>query len=194
MAEAMLIERHNDSRQKQRNGGSAEGYGPAAKMLMGGAAGVAGTWALDRADWFMWRNVDEDARARTNRVRPNGEPPAHVVASKLEQALSLNPTPQQHEITALAVHYGIGIAPAIAYALVRDKLPISGVPRGLLYGLSLFLLQDEILNSVTGLGASPRKYPWQAHARGLVAHLVYGVATELMLELMEKSVNARRQG
>jgi len=49
-------------------------------------------------------------------------------------------------------------------------------------------MQDEVLNTVTGLGARPQRYPWQAHARGLVAHIVYGVATELVLNLVENAV------
>lgn len=169
--------------------------GPVSKALMGAAAGAVGTWALDRTDWFLWDHVvDEDAKAETNRVRPYGEPPAHVAVHKAEERLGLDPTPEQHEIAGVAVHYGIGIGPAVLYALGRDKLPFSGVPRGLLYGLGLFLIQDEVLNSASGLGAKPQKYPWQAHARGLISHLAFGVATELMLNFMERSVSARRLG
>lgn len=84
------------------------------------------------------------------------------------------------------VHYAIGIAPAIGYALLRDRLPMSGVARGALYGAGLFLTQDEVLNTVTGLGAKPQNYPWQAHARGLVAHTAYGIVTELALALADK--------
>ena len=58
----------------------------------------------------------------------------------------------------------------------------------MLYGAGLFALQDEGLNSVTGLGAKPQDYPWQAHARGLVAHLVYGIVTELALSAIEKGL------
>jgi uncharacterized membrane protein YagU involved in acid resistance len=90
-----------------------------------------------------------------------------------------------------AVHYSIGVAPAIGYALLRDKLPGSGVARGALYGAGLFLMQDEVLNTVTGLGAKPQRYPWQAHARGIVAHTVYGVATELVLNLLDNAVRKR---
>ncbi len=46
---------------------------------------------------------------------------------------------------------------------------------------------------MTGLGAEPGRYPWQAHARGLVAHIVYGLATELALNLAGKAL-AKNQG
>jgi hypothetical protein len=174
--------------------GADKGYGMAATALMGAAAGAVGTWALDRTDWLMWNHEDEEAKARTNRVRPHGEPPAHVTVSRMEKLFGIEPTPEQHEIAGVVTHYGIGIGPAMLYALVRDKLPGRGVARGLLYGFGVFVVQDEILNSGSGLGAKPKDYPWQAHARGLFAHLAYGVATELMLNFMEKSVKARRLG
>lgn len=184
-----VLEREPDTQPE-----TGDGYGTFSKAVMGAAAGAVGTWALDRADWLMWKNEDQDARLQTNAVRPFGEPPAHVLATKAEQLFGLNPTPEQHEIAGALVHHGIGIGPAIVYSIVRDKLPGEGPARGLLYGLALFLLQDEGVNAATRLGAKPQKYPWQAHARGLVSHLVYGVATEMMLNLMDRSVRAARPG
>lgn len=179
-------------REAETRSATNDGPGMVSKALMGAAAGAVGTWALDRADWRMWKHESPDARLQTKAVRPFGEPPARVVVRKAEQAMGLDLTAEQHEIAGTAVHYGIGIGPAIAYSLMRDKLPGEGPVRGLLYGLALFLLQDEAVNAVTGLGAKPQKYPWQAHARGLVSHLVYGVATEMALNLMERSVQAGR--
>ena len=167
--------------------------GTAGKALIGAAAGAVGTWALDRADWRMWNNEDAEARQQTTDVRPGGEPPAQVLAGTIEKAFHLDPSPEQHELAGQVIHYSIGIAPAVAYALFRDRLPGKGPARGALYGLGLFLAQDEALNTVTGLGADPRRYPWQAHARGLVAHLVYGVVTELALDLAGKALTRDRQ-
>ena len=156
-----------------------------AKALMGAAAGAIGVWALDRVDWFMWNRMDEADRERTRAARPSGEPPAHVAATKLEELTGVELSERAHATAGDAVHYSIGIAPAIGYALLRDKLPFDGPVRGLAYGLGLFLMQDEALNTATGLGGRPGDYPWQDHARGLVAHLVYGLTTELTLNLME---------
>lgn len=153
---------------------------------MGMVAGAIGVWALDRADYFMWNREDPETRARTRAVRPHGEPPAGVLVSEVEEASGRQLGEAQHEAAQQAVHYAIGIGPAAAYALVRDKAPVSGPARGLLYGLGVFLMQDEGINAVTRLGANPRDYPWQAHGRGLVAHLVYGLTTELALTAMER--------
>ena len=158
----------------------------ALKVAAGFAAGALGVWALDRLDWFMWDQEDPEARARTTAVRPMGEPPAQALVSKMEDAIGKHLEPGTHEAASQVVHYSIGIAPAIGYALLRDKLPMSGVARGALYGAGLFLTQDEVLNTVTGLGAKPQDYPWQAHARGIVAHTAYGIVTELALGLVDQ--------
>lgn len=185
-----VLERETTVRSDWKQEG--EGQALFSKALMGAAAGAAGTWALDRADWRMWNNESEEARLKTTAARPGGEPPAHVLVSSVEQAFGLNLTPEQHHAAGIAVHYGIGIAPAVAYSIFRDQLPGRGPLRGALYGLGLFLLQDELLNTATGLGADPRRYPWQAHARGLVSHLVYGVVTEMVLNFIEDTAQQRR--
>jgi uncharacterized membrane protein YagU involved in acid resistance len=163
------------------------------KVVAGLAAGAVGVWALDRIDWFMWNRESPESRARTTAVRPNGEPPAQALVSKVEDAVGKQLDPVTHEAASQVVHYSIGIAPAIGYALLRDRLPVSGVTRGAIYGAGLFLAQDEALNTATGLGAKPQQYPWQAHARGLVAHAVYGVVTELTLNLLEEFATNRRR-
>ncbi len=171
------------------SGGDA---GTGMTLLMGAAAGAVAVWALDRADWFMWNRMDEKTRERTRSVRPGGEPPAHVLASAAERAAGLDVSERQHKISGDLIHYSIGVAPAAAYAVFRDKLPIAGPARGALYGLGMFLLQDESLNSISGLGAKPSDYPWQDHARGLVAHVVYGITTELVLNALENAAGELR--
>lgn len=165
-----------------------EGRNAAVTAAMGMAAGAIGVWALDRADYFLWNREAPETRAATTAVRPHGEPPAGVVVTELEEASGRELSERQHGAAEQAVHYAIGIGPAAGYALLRDELPLPGPVRGLLYGLGVFLLQDEGINAVTRLGANPRDYPWQAHGRGLVAHLVYGLTTELALTAMERLV------
>ncbi|MBA2722666.1 MAG: DUF1440 domain-containing protein [Methylibium sp.] len=179
---------------EQRMNETGTETGVAATALMGAAAGAIAVWALDRVDWFMWNRLDARTRTRTVSVRPAGEPPSHALVSKIEKAAGLNPTDRQHDLAGDITHYMIGIGPAAGYAVMRDKLPGRGPMRGLLYGLGVFLMQDEAFNTATGLGAKPQAYPWQAHARGLIAHLVYGVTTELVLNAMERAVESARSG
>lgn len=173
------------------NSQTRDGVDTLTTVLLGAAAGAVGVWALDRLDWFMWNSENAETRRRTGAVRPNGEAPAETLVTKLETATGQDTSPGTHTALSQAAHYAIGIAPAIGYALFRDKLPVRGVERGALYGLGLFAMQDEVLNSVTGLGAKPQDYPWQDHARGLLAHTLYGVTTELALTWAEQALGRR---
>ncbi|GGC66248.1 hypothetical protein GCM10011504_50260 [Siccirubricoccus deserti] len=161
--------------------------GIAADMLLGAVAGAVGVWVMDRVDWFMFRHEDPEARWRTQAVRPGEMDPAHVMANKAaEAAIGAELSPPQPHPAGVAVHYAIGIGPGALYGALRERAPVVGTGRGLLYGLSLFLVHDELLNAATGLSADPRRYPWQAHARGLVAHLVYGAVTDAVLDLLHQ--------
>lgn len=188
-----MTDRLRSAARNRETGGADSASNVGLKVLGGLVAGAAGVWALDRVDWFMWDRETPRTRARTTAVRPKGEPPAQALVSKVEDATGRHLDPAAHELASQAVHYTIGIAPAIGYALLRDRLSVSGVARGALYGAGLFLAQDEALNAATGLSAKPKDYPWQAHARGLVAHTVYGIVTELTLNVWEVLVIERSE-
>jgi len=55
-----------------------------------------------------------------------------------------------------------------------------------MYRGTLFVMNDEIANRVLRLSGPQRDYPWQAHLRGLVGHVVLGVVTEVTLNLLEE--------
>lgn len=153
--------------------------------FIGAAAGAAAVWVMDRVDWFNFEHEDERARKRTQAVRPGGMDPAHTAASASAEALGYDLEPKQYNAAGLATHYSIGIVPGALYAILRKRVPGLNAGRGTAFGLGLFFLQDEGLNVLTGLSAKPGEYPWQAHARGLVAHAVYGLVLETTLEMAD---------
>lgn len=159
----------------------------AVDLLKGVVAGVIATWVLDRVDWAMYRREDPKTRRRTRAARPEGKDPAHVIASRAARAMGMEAPPQNHP-AGLAVHYAIGVTPVAAYGALRNRVPALGAGRGLAFGFGMFLLEDEIANPLMGFAAPPQRYPWQPHARGLVAHLVYGVVADAMLDLMDRSL------
>ena len=75
--------------------------------------------------------------------------------------------------------------PGALYAAFRTRSAKVKPGHGVLLGLGLFLLQDELLNPILGASGGPTEYPWQAHARGLIGHVVYGAATDAALEVLE---------
>jgi hypothetical protein len=165
-----------------------QGDGTGAALLKGAVAGIAASVALDRLDWFMWDQLDPETRERTRSVRPDGLDPGHGVARRIARAMGTDIEPRgpdnQHP-AGVAVHFAIGMAPALAYAALRDRMPALTAGRGTLFGLGLFLAQDEGMNTLTGLAAPPQDYPWQAHARGLIAHMVYGAVLEATMRVLD---------
>lgn len=157
-----------------------------ADMLTGVAAGAIGVWVMDQVDWYMYDHEDPEARRRTQEVRPGGGlDPAHVIANKVAGAVGAELSPRQPNPAGIAAHYWLGIGPAALYGALQDRIPAVGAGRGTLYGLGLFLVQDEFLNAAIGLSARPNQYPWQAHARGFVSHLVFGIVTDTVLRVLK---------
>jgi len=67
----------------------------------------------------------------------------------------------------------------VLYALLRRRFPALRRPgSGLVYGAGFFALMDEGALTALKLTPPPGRFPWQAHARGLVGHLVLGGAVE----------------
>jgi len=156
-----------------------------ADALIGAAAGAAAVWVMDRVDWFNFRHEDPKARKRTKAVRPQGAAPAQVAADKIVEPLGFDIEPKDNNALGKAVHYSLGIVPGALYGALRHTTPILTTARGTLFGLGLFSIQDEGLNALAGLSAKPQEYPWQAHARGAVAHVVYGLVLDLGLRLAD---------
>lgn len=156
-----------------------------ADAVKGAIAGAVGVWALDKVTWYLWDREDPAALQQEREARPEGLDPAHVIANRAAEAMGKELTPQQPNPAGIAVHYGLGIMPAAAYGVLRNRVGGVGAAGGLLYGLGLFLLQDELTNPLLGTSGKPTEYPWQAHARGLVGHLVLGVVTNLTLDLLD---------
>jgi hypothetical protein len=159
-------------------------------LLVGAVAGAAAVWVMDRVDWFMYRREPEASRLRTREVRPEGKDPAHFVASQVSEALGSGPLPQGHP-AGLAVHYAIGIAPAALYGAMKGRVPGVDAGAGLGFGLAMFIAEDEVANPLLGIAAMPQRYPWQPHARGLVAHLVYGLVTDAVVNVVNASLRSR---
>jgi hypothetical protein len=160
--------------------------------LAGAIAGAAAVWVMDRVDWFNYRRALENPRTRrrTQQARPRGMDPAHVVAAETADKAGAVLTPRQLDMAGLAVHYGLGIVPGALYGALRGRVDYLDAGRGGLFGLGLFLVQDEGINTAAGLSGRPQAYPWTAHARGLVAHLVYGLVTDVLCRTFSASFGA----
>ncbi len=162
--------------------------GLALDMVKGVVAGAAGVWVMDQITWGMYLREDPEAFRQEQAARIGGKDVAHVAAGKLAHAFGTTLTPEQPHPAGLAIHYALGIVPGALYGALRKRAGRVGAGRGLLYGLALFLVNDELLNPILGLSSGPMAYPWQAHFRGLVGHLTLGVATDVVLNLLDQII------
>ena len=157
--------------------------------LKGAVAGAVGVWAMDRLDWFLFRRQAPQVRRQIDQARPQGMDPAHVAAGKAARLLGAQLQPPQPHAAGIAIHYALGIGPGALYGALRERLPAGRAGQDFLYaaglGAGLFLLQDEGLNQAMGLSGRQKDYPWQAHARGLAAHLLLGLVTNTVLNLLQ---------
>lgn len=143
-------------------------------VLLGAAAGAAATWVMGKATTALLENEDPGARMREEIAR-GGETAYALAAGRVGEALGYDLSGDQREQVGQILHYATGIGAGAVYGALAPRVPGSGLALGLL----LFAGIDEGLNAAMGL--PPRRFPWQAHARGLAGHLIYGASTELAL-------------
>ena len=157
---------------------------------LGAVAGTVAVWLMDRVGWWMYRREDPATLQRELQARPEGLDSAHLLARKLGRATGRDPGRQQPNAAGLGVHYALGAVPGLGYALVSRWFPVSA-GAGLPLGLALFVVNDEISAPLLGLARGPRDYPPQSHLRGLIAHLVLGVATDRLLAAGRRAWSSR---
>ncbi|WP_458115664.1 DUF1440 domain-containing protein [Arthrobacter sp. D2-10] len=169
--------------------------------VWGAAAGAAGVLAMDQVGWLMLgsedtRTLTRDLKARDSDATGNAGISAQVAAvragalgrtapagplGKATQVSGVSPTGQQPGPGAAVFHFALGMLPGAFYGVIRRTRPSVRTGSGVLYGVVLFVVMDETAAPLTGIASPPGRYPWQAHLRGLVAHIVLGVTTEMLL-------------
>lgn len=90
-------------------------------------------------------------------------------------------TGEQAKLADLIGHYAIGAVGGAFYGGSSEYLPQLRVGAGAGFGTAFFLLGEEVAVPLLGFSDKPWQIPPASHAVGLLAHLVYGVSTELAL-------------
>lgn len=156
------------------------------EVVKGAVAGAVSVWMMDRVTWYMYKNEDPKAYKKEKEAQIEGKYVSHVAAGKLAGAVGATLSDRQEYLAGNAVHYILGIAPGALYAVYRHRVKGLDAGRGMLYGLGLFVVMDEIVAPLAGLASGPAAYPWQAHVRGLAGHLTVGATTDAVLGLLDE--------
>lgn len=152
--------------------------------LRGALAGAAATWVMDLVTTGIYEAQPAEATRREIAARPRGQSSVANAVDRAEAETGFRIPPARRPMVEMAVHYGLGIIPGAIYGVMRRWLPIARLGRGLWYGLVLFAVADEYLNTRLGFAGPPEAYPPEAHLRGLAGHAVLGVATETGIQVL----------
>jgi len=152
--------------------------------IRGAIAGGIATWVMDLVTAAMYAAQAPEVTAAEAAARPNGKSSVANLVDRAETTLDFAVPSAHRDRLEQAIHYGLGVGPGVVYGVMRSRLPLVGAGRGLLYGLTLFAVNDEWLNTKLGLAGPMSAYPPETHLRGLVGHVVLGATTDTALAVL----------
>lgn len=156
----------------------------------GAAAGALATLVMGFATSAMYDRENRLARWREEQAR-GGKSAYEVAADGMAGLTGLDLSREQRGRAATAIHYSVGIISAALYGAIRRRIPGPAIARGAGFGALLWLVADEVANPLLGLTPGPAAFPWQAHARGLAGHLVFGLTAEGALLAADRALDGR---
>jgi hypothetical protein len=143
-------------------------------------AGYAGTKVMEPVSMALYKAESPQDQAKEDAVRPG--PPYRLAAEKTAKAVGLNLSEQALDRAGMGFHYGLAISWAPFYGLLRRRAHLGGAVAAVATGAAMSAVADETLTPLLGFSAPNRAYPLATHARGVAAHLVFGIAVGTVSE------------
>lgn len=169
--------------------------GPVAGLI----GGLVGTFAMSLFEHAASRITNDPrklARAGAGSHTAQSEPRSHeqplssselLVETVTRKALSRPATPTERERLGTAVHYAFGATAGALYGALADRNPMTTLGGGMLYGLAVLLVADELALPAMTLAPKPSETPARLHAYAVGAHLAYGLGLELTRKALASS-------
>jgi len=157
--------------------------------VAGFVGGIVGTWAMSEFQGAWSRAVDgrepqsaagrHDARdwQERNEGRNANEIAAQEVAT---HTIDRTLTQPELKVAAAIMHYAFGSVVSAAYGSLAEQSEWLTAGGGMGYGTAVWAAADEVAMPVLGLSNAEQDYPLEAHLQSLAAHLVFGLATEMV--------------
>ncbi|MBW3645996.1 MAG: DUF1440 domain-containing protein [Actinobacteria bacterium] len=156
-----------------------------ARLITDGAlaavAGYVATKVMEPVSMKLYTLEPAAARNKEDAVRPG--PPPRVAAQKIAEVLGRGLSDEQLERASLGLHYGLALSWAPLYPLLRRRTRWSPLVAGLGTGAAMSVIADELMTPAFGFSAPNLDYPVVTHARGFVAHLVFGLVVAATFEI-----------
>jgi len=152
--------------------------------LRGAVAGAAATWLMDLVTTRLYEAQPVLVTQREEAAQPNGKSSVANMVDRVEAATGLTIPRARRPLVENAVHYLLGVLPGAVYGVIRRPLRITRLWEGAAYGLAVFAVNDEYLNTRLGLAGPVSAYPARTHFRGLAGHAALGIGTETGIQLL----------
>jgi hypothetical protein len=152
--------------------------------IRGGLAGAGATWLMDLVTTGIYTVQAPEATRQEQAAQANGKSSVANLVDRVEAKTGIVMPAARRPIVEGLVHYALGILPGVVYGVLRRWVPVARAGNGLAYGLAVFALNDEYLNTALGLAGPASAYPIESHVRGAAGHAVLGVATETGIQLL----------
>jgi hypothetical protein len=153
--------------------------------IRGALAGAAATWVMGQVTTYLYENESRRVREAEDEAR-GGKTAYAVAAEKAAAMVDRDLSEEERERAGSAIHWALGAGAGAAYGVLRGRVPAADLGNGLLFGGAFWAIMDEGANSALGLTPGPGEFPWQTHARGLAGHLVFGVAADAVLRVLDR--------
>jgi hypothetical protein len=160
----------------------------------GAIAGMSAAWVMTRFTSFWIRAIAPRSGASSPEASSldlDDRATASLAKVMAFHLLSRTLTPREARVIVPFVRYGIGAIAGAAYGLVTSRASAGVVP-GATWGIAIWLLGDEVVLPLLERSTKSTPEPRTAHAQALAAHIVYGITTDLVLQIVRHSASAAK--
>lgn len=158
----------------------------------GYSAKSVATQAIDALGNFIYKNNDEK-ELRSKNLAHGGRFTYEKAVTLAAQKLHLNLTDEQVKQFGWALHKGIGSLGGKQFSLLSKKFPKVGRLGGLVYGITFFVIIEELLMHLLTTSTEPKKLSWKHNGANILSHVAYGLAVEVGLQMLNKTIDVTSQ-
>jgi uncharacterized membrane protein YagU involved in acid resistance len=153
-------------------------------IVSGAIAGGVATYVMDLVTTGIQNGQSPEDAELEKAGQVNGRSSVENLLELIETSSGTHIEDSLRPMALQALHYGLGIGPGALYGVLRGRVPLIGAGRGLLFGILVWAVNDEYLNTALGLAGPPDAYPPSTHLRGLVGHLALGASIDTVLDVV----------
>lgn len=153
-------------------------------VFFGAVAGLTGAWAMSQFT-RMWNGLlPHRSYANARQLQPvsysnqEWDSTSRIANAIGSAALGRQLSGEEENLGAALVHYGVGSAAGVCYAILVQRRSEMANYRGVLFALGMWLIADELLMPYLGFSRKLRSYSLKAQANSLGEHVVYAVVTD----------------